>query len=179
MHFYIEKSQPSGPGLVVSLAFTIAAGSRGDTWLGTPEPDCLQTANSRLARHEMGSGSWVVQEGFLLCKQDEAASEVPTCHRTSHPTGRRPCLEEVYVVLTRNRKLDFFRGSDAATREKIESAYVQGFAGWDGDGLLAADAYGLELKVERHPKARIQLAAFNRVDLEKWCRGFVGTYVCW
>ncbi|KAH7463208.1 uncharacterized protein KRP23_13420 [Phytophthora ramorum] len=108
----------------------------------------------------MGGGSWVVQEGFLLCKRDGAASP-------------RKGLQELYVVLSMNRKLEFFDGSDAATRAKQDSAYLLGFAGWDGDGLLKVDAYGLELKVERCARPRMFLAAFNRVDQEKWCRGFM------
>jgi hypothetical protein len=53
-----------------------------------------------------------------------------------------------------------------------------GFCGWDGDGLLKADAYGLELKVDkRRAGPRMFLAAFNRLDLEKWCRAFVGACV--
>ncbi|CAI5747253.1 unnamed protein product [Peronospora destructor] len=122
---------------------------------------------------QMGSGSWVVQEGFLLCKRDETVSDVRAPNRTPTRTGNRENLEEVYVVLTMNRKLEFFDGSDAATRNKIQSVYLEGFAGWDGDGVLKADSYGLELKVERHSKSRMHLVAFNRIDLEKWCRGFM------
>jgi hypothetical protein len=116
----------------------------------------------------MGGGSWVVHEGLLLCKREGAASPRDMGHLK--PPNK---LQELYVVLTMNRKLEFFDGSDAATRSKVDSAYLLGFAGWDGDGLLKADPYGLELKVERHAQPRMFLAAFNRVDLDKWCRGFV------
>ncbi|KAG6604586.1 px domain containing protein [Phytophthora cinnamomi] len=124
----------------------------------------------------MGGGSWVVQEGFLLVKRDEAAS--PRAESANPPQwkpamGGGRGLKEFYVVLTMNRKLEFFDGSDADTRSKVDSAYLLGFAGWDGDGLLKADSYGLELKVERHAQPRMHLAAFNRVDQEKWCRGFM------
>ncbi|KAG7391736.1 hypothetical protein PHYPSEUDO_003811 [Phytophthora pseudosyringae] len=121
----------------------------------------------------MGGGSWVVHEGFLLCKREAAASPR---REGAHPPSWKPAikgLQELYVVLTMNRKLEFFEGSDAGTRAKVDSAYLLGFAGWDGDGLLKVDAYGLELKVERSSKARMHLAAFNRVDLDKWCRGFM------
>ncbi|CAI5723247.1 unnamed protein product [Peronospora effusa] len=123
----------------------------------------------------MGSGSWIVQEGFLLYKRDDTKVQThhPTPTRATRTTDNRTNLEELYVVLTMNRKLDFFNESDPATRNKIHSVYLQGFAGWDGDGLLTADSYGLELKVERHMKSRMHLAAFNRIDLEKWCRGFM------
>ncbi|KAI9998518.1 hypothetical protein PInf_002909 [Phytophthora infestans] len=123
----------------------------------------------------MGGGSWVVQEGFLLCKRDDPAS--PRSGGTKppnwKPTISSKTLKELYVVLTMNRKLEFFDGSDIETRSKVDSAYLQGFGGWDGDGLLKVDSYGLELKVERNAKSRMHLAAFNRVDLEKWCRGFM------
>ncbi|GMF16417.1 unnamed protein product [Phytophthora fragariaefolia] len=112
----------------------------------------------------MGGGSWVVHEGFLLVQRAEVASP--------RAMGGRG-LRELYVVLTMNRKLEFFDGSDADTRARVDAAYLLGFAGWDGDGLLKADAYGLEIKVERHAKPRMHLAAFNRVDQEKWCRGFM------
>ncbi|OWZ10422.1 hypothetical protein PHMEG_00016730, partial [Phytophthora megakarya] len=112
----------------------------------------------------MGGGSWVVQEGFLLCKRDEARAE-----GNYKPTS----LTELYVVLTMNRKLEFFDANDVESRNKVDAAYLQGFAGWDGDGLLKVDSYGLELKVERNAKPRMHLAAFNRVDLEKWLRGFM------
>ncbi|KAL3656317.1 hypothetical protein V7S43_018809 [Phytophthora oleae] len=124
----------------------------------------------------MGSGSWVVQEGFLLYKRDGALS--PRSEGAKPPNWKPTSssnkgLKELYVVLTMNRKLEFFDSSDAETRNKVDSAYLQGFAGWDGDGLLKVDSYGLELKVERNAKSRMHLAAFNRVDLEKWCRGFI------
>ncbi|KAE9047912.1 hypothetical protein PR002_g778 [Phytophthora rubi] len=118
----------------------------------------------------MGGGSWVVQEGFLLVKRDGAASPRAKPPQWKPSTGG---LKELYVVLSMNRKLEFFDGSDAETGNKVELAYLLGFAGWDGDGLLKADAYGLELKVERNAKPRMHLAAFNRVDQEKWCRGFM------
>ncbi|CAH0480511.1 unnamed protein product [Peronospora belbahrii] len=90
-------------------------------------------------------------------------------------------LQELYVVLRMNRKLEFYDTRSASSDisdhitsgNKIESVYLQGFAGWDGDGLLKIDSYGLELKVESNIKSRMHLAAFNRVDLEKWCRGFI------
>ncbi|KAG2776752.1 hypothetical protein JG687_00005261 [Phytophthora cactorum] len=123
----------------------------------------------------MGGGSWVVQEGFLLCKRDGSASPRSEGGKPPNwkPTASSKSLKELYVVLTMNRKLEFFDGSDAETRNKVDSAYLQGFGGWDGDGLLKVDSYGLELKVERNAKSRMHLAAFNRVDLEKWCRGFM------
>ncbi|KAI9920644.1 hypothetical protein PsorP6_000984 [Peronosclerospora sorghi] len=127
----------------------------------------------------MGGGSWVVQEGFLLRKRDEPAPLHPVEGTSrggkwrSSKTGSPDDLQEVYVVLTMNRKLEFFDGSDAALRQKVDSAYLQGFAGWDGDGRLKVNAYGLELKVERNATSRMYLAALNRLDLEKWCRGFM------
>ncbi|KAF1781221.1 WH2 domain [Phytophthora cactorum] len=121
----------------------------------------------------MGSGSWVVQEGFLLCKRDGSASPRSEGGKPPNwkPTASSKSLKELYVVLTMNRKLEFFDGSDAETRNKVDSAYLQGFGGWDGDGLLKVDSYGLELKVERNAKSRMHLAAFNRVDLEKCAAG--------
>ncbi|ETI47056.1 hypothetical protein F443_08660 [Phytophthora nicotianae P1569] len=123
----------------------------------------------------MGGGSWVVQEGFLLCRRDGVASPHSAGARplNGKPTVSSKGLTEIYVVLTMNRKLEFFDGSDGETRNKVDTAYLLGFGGWDGDGLLKVDSYGLELKVERNAKSRMHLAAFNRVDLEKWCRGFM------
>uniref|UniRef100_A0AAV1TMS3 PX domain-containing protein n=1 Tax=Peronospora matthiolae TaxID=2874970 RepID=A0AAV1TMS3_9STRA len=135
----------------------------------------------------MGSGSWVVHEGFLLCKEEEnaaaqdASSDVPKrlplmgTSRTSASTSASATrgLTALYVVLTLNRKLEFFDTSEAATRTRVDAASLQGFAGWDGDGRLQVPAYGLELKVERNVNSRMHLAAFNRVDLEKWCRAFM------
>ncbi|KAL7997395.1 putative Phox domain, WH2 domain, PX domain superfamily protein [Plasmopara halstedii] len=119
----------------------------------------------------MGGGSWVVQEGFLLCKRDE---DVLTSNEvTTKPVGNVNGLTELYVVLTMNRKLEFFDSSDVETRNKVDGAYLIGFGAWDGDSLYKVDSYGLELKVERNAKSRMHLAAFNRVDLEKWCRGFM------
>ncbi|CAI5709582.1 unnamed protein product [Hyaloperonospora brassicae] len=115
----------------------------------------------------MGSGSWVVHEGFLLCPQhDESAQS------TARGTTSRG-FTELYVVLTLNRKLEFFDACDAATRTRVDAACLKGFAGWDGDGLLQVHAYGLALKVERNAKSRMHLAALNRVDLDKWCRAFM------
>ncbi|EEY59318.1 uncharacterized protein PITG_22328, partial [Phytophthora infestans T30-4] len=115
-------------------------------------------------------GLWVVQEGFLLCKRDDPASlrSGGTKPPNWKPTISSKTLKELYVVLTMNRKLEFFDGSDIETRSKVDSAYLQGFGGWDGDGLLKVDSYGLELKVERNAKSRMHLAAFNRVDLIFW-----------
>ncbi|KAF4322318.1 hypothetical protein JM18_003408 [Phytophthora kernoviae] len=127
----------------------------------------------------MGGGSWIVQEGYLLCRHDKPAANAPTNGSATRPPHWKPPLsgskdlKELYVVLAMNRKMEFFDASDAATRSRVDSAYIQGFCGWDGDGLLKVDAYGLELKVERNARSRMYLAAFNRVDLEKWCRGFM------
>ncbi|TDH72982.1 hypothetical protein CCR75_002077 [Bremia lactucae] len=116
-------------------------------------------------------------KGFLLCQRDEAVSlsriKESKPSQTKATIGNVQSLHELYVVLTMNRKLEFFDNSDAETRNKIDGGYLMGFGGWDGNGLLKVDSYGLELKVERNVKPRMHLAALNRVDLEKWCRGFM------
>ena len=121
----------------------------------------------------MGSGSWVVHEGFLLCPQRDATAHgtTSTGHTPSAPSG----FTELYAVLTLKRKLEFYDACDAATRTRVDAACLKGFAAWDGDGLLQVHAYGLTLKVERKAHSRMHVAALNRVDLDKWCRAFVGT----
>lgn len=110
-----------------------------------------------------------------------------------HHTHKTKLIER-YVVIYMNRKLEFYEAATpspsiatdtdangAADRRRVGDAlYVTAFAGWDGDGLLkVGESYGLELKVDRKPHASgrnttsLFVAAFNRVDLEKWCRALV------
>lgn len=121
-------------------------------------------------------GPWIVQEGYLLYKPEAVASPRAVA-ASALRGGKLPQLVERYVVLTMNRKLEFFDGADPDARSRVDAAHLVGFCGWDGDGLLKADSYGLELKVDkRRASPRMFLAAFNRLDLEKWCRAFVGTF---
>lgn len=114
-------------------------------------------------------GAWVVHEGYLQVKAERAGSPLGSALRQA------PALAERYVVLSVNRKLEFFDAADPEARARVDAAHLVGFCGWDGDGLLKADAYGLELRVDKHRGGpRMLLAAFNRLDLEKWCRAFVG-----
>lgn len=156
-------------------------------------------------------GPWVVQEGYLLYKQDDVASVHPSSPRAAaaaaavgaapnaqmllHPfkNGLLPAhmgsssinssklLVERYFVLYMNRKLEIYDSNLEDTRRKIgETRYVSAFAGWDGNGLLkVGESYGLEVKVDSKPNSSgrhttsMFVAAFNRLDLEKWCRGLV------
>ncbi|KAF1334472.1 Px domain containing protein, partial [Globisporangium splendens] len=140
-------------------------------------------------------GPWVVLEGFLLFKQPADApppsspSPSSPTHAPSlllrsplHPHGGAKPLTERYFVLYMNRKLEMFDSNDETTRRKLgDTQYVAAFAGWDGHGLLkAGESYGLELKVDskpngsrHHDPTSLFVAAFNRLDLEKWCRGLV------
>uniref|UniRef100_K3WZU2 PH domain-containing protein n=1 Tax=Globisporangium ultimum (strain ATCC 200006 / CBS 805.95 / DAOM BR144) TaxID=431595 RepID=K3WZU2_GLOUD len=137
-------------------------------------------------------GPWVVREGFLLFKQPADApppsSPSPSSPTHAHLLLRTPLhphakpLTERYFVLYMNRKLEMFDSNDETTRRKLgETQYVVAFAGWDGNGLLkAGESYGLELKVDakpngsrHHDPTSLFIAAFNRLDLEKWCRGLV------
>ncbi|GLE05480.1 hypothetical protein PINS_up014503 [Pythium insidiosum] len=108
-------------------------------------------------------GQWVVHEGYL--NQHHAA--------TGHLHLPHAPLVERYFVLYLNRKLEIYE-SNAKDVAHMESCYVRGFCGWDGHGVLkAGESYGLELKLDKYPQDRIQVAAFNRLDLERWCRGFM------
>lgn len=131
----------------------------------------------------MGGGQWVVHEGFVLCKFEDPSggsggeAGSPTAAALLSPSRMwKPAavpLVERYIVLSMNRKMELF-DNNMPDRKKLDQAYVLGFCGWDGAGLLKADSYGLELKLERHALAsRMYLAAFNRLDLDKWCRGFL------
>ncbi|TYZ63219.1 hypothetical protein PybrP1_013054 [[Pythium] brassicae (nom. inval.)] len=121
---------------------------------------------------------WVVHEGYLLCRPPDAtATAIGT-------TGSRKLLER-YVVLYVNRKVEFFEAAapetaDAERRHAGDALFVGAFAGWDGAGLLkVGEAYGLELRVDPKPHGSgrhttsLCVAAFNRVDLEKWCRALM------
>lgn len=120
---------------------------------------------------------WVVHEGYVLCRPPDGAA-----------AARK--LVERYAVLYINRKLEFFEagppplgaaGEQSSERRRVGDAlFVGAFAGWDGAGLLkAGEAYGLELRVDPKPHGSgrhttsLCVAAFNRVDLEKWCRALV------
>ncbi|DAZ96509.1 TPA: hypothetical protein N0F65_008060 [Lagenidium giganteum] len=134
-------------------------------------PELTKTATSDSA---MSSSAWVVNEGYALCKFDSASS--PTdAGMVGSPrqwlSPRASKLAELYVVLTIKRKLEFYENNTKSTR--VDSAYVQAFCGWDGAGLLKADSYGLELKLEKHKQQRMYMVAFNRLDLDKWCRAFL------
>ncbi|TMW65943.1 hypothetical protein Poli38472_003708 [Pythium oligandrum] len=107
-------------------------------------------------------GHWIVNEGVLRRKADAATSMVP----------HRAAFADRFFVLYMNRKMEVFENEKKEHR--VESFYLQGFSGWDGEGLLKAnELYGLELKLEKHAQSRMYVAAYNRLDLEKWCRGFV------
>ncbi|KAJ0410745.1 hypothetical protein ATCC90586_006848 [Pythium insidiosum] len=108
-------------------------------------------------------GQWIVHEGYL--NRHQAVS--------GHLHLPHALLVERYFVLYLNRKLEIYE-TNAKDESRMESCYVRGFCGWDGHGVLkAGESYGLELKLDKHPQDRIQVAAFNRLDLERWCRGFM------
>lgn len=164
---------------------------------------------------------WVVHEGYLLCKPQEAATHSPTHAADAHAdaSGSSPQqlllhpfkngglslhatnasskkLVERYVVLYMNRKMEVFEATPLPAGTKVtdeageavevhrvrvgEPVYVSAFAGWDGSGLLkVGESYGLELRVDPKPHGSgrnttsMHVAAFNRVDLDKWCRAIV------
>jgi hypothetical protein len=112
---------------------------------------------------------WIVQEGYLQIKAGGHESG-------GHGVLHRAALVERYVVLYMNRKMEMFESSTKDPAHRVDACYLRAFCGWDGEGLLkAGESYGLELKLEKHANTRMFVAAFNRLDLEKWCRGFVGT----
>jgi hypothetical protein len=123
-------------------------------------------------------GHWAVNEGYLRSKFEGGDHHVrDTVHTAVAKVLHHPTLVERYFVLYMNRKLEIFENSSKERR--VDSCYLCGFSGWDGDGLLkAGESYGLELKLEKHAEGRMFVAAFNRLDLDKWCRGYVGKLVC-
>lgn len=124
---------------------------------------------------------WVVHEGYLLCRPPDATA---TTTNDISATGSRKLLER-YVVLYVNRKMEFFEAAapepvDSERKRVSDTLFVGAFAGWDGAGLLrAGEAYGLELRVDPKPHGSgrhttsLCVAAFNRVDLDKWVRALV------
>lgn len=115
-------------------------------------------------------------------------------HTTTAANSKK--LIERYIVLYMNRKMEIFEaaplpsGTTTAAGEEEptevrrtrvgEPVYVGAFAGWDGSGLLkVGESYGLELRVDPKPHGSgrnttsMHVAAFNRVDLDKWCRAIV------
>jgi hypothetical protein len=113
-------------------------------------------------------GSYVIQEGYLLYKYEDEEHHISLGWKH---TGR---LQERYFVLSMNRKMEIYENSNK--EKQVDSANIVGFCAWDGGGLLKVDSYGVELKVERSAHKKMFLAAYNRLDLEKWCKAFLGQF---
>lgn len=103
----------------------------------------------------------------------------PTLPGSSSPTKLKkigkaafhsgPKLVDRYCELI-GRNLIMYSNIDKAQRTNTFDIY--GFCQWKGDGLLSIDSYGLELKTSS--STSIYIAAYNRLDLENWCRAFMG-----
>lgn len=114
----------------------------------------------------------ILQEGYLqYYLPDSYLSE----HDKKHYLRKmgKSQLEEACCVLYEDRELRMFASADKT--KVLHRLRITGFCKWDGNGIKNADNYGLELKTNLD---NVFVVAYNRKDLDDWCRGLVGTICC-